>query len=75
MKSRTAITALFLLAAAYDGVLGLAFLVAHDAVFQWSNVTPPNHPGYIQFPATLLIVFAILFAAVAPGPALTGHRV
>lgn len=68
MKSRTAITALFLLAAAYDGVLGLAFLVAHDAVFQWFNVTPPNHPGYIQFPAALLIVFAILFAAVARNP-------
>jgi hypothetical protein len=68
MKSRTAITALFLLAAAYDGVLGLAFLVAHDAVFQWFNVTPPNHPGYVQFPAALLIVFAIMFAAVARNP-------
>jgi hypothetical protein len=59
---------LFLLAAAYDGVLGLAFLVAHDAVFQWFNVTPPNHPGYVQFPAALLLVFAILFAAVARNP-------
>jgi hypothetical protein len=59
---------LFLLAAAYDGVLGLAFLLAHGAVFQWFNVTPPNHPGYVQFPAALLIVFAILFAAVARNP-------
>ena len=41
------------------------FVPAHDAVFQWFNVTPPNHPGYVQFPAALLIVFAILFVAVA----------
>ena len=43
--------------------------MAHDAVFQWFNVTAPNHPGYVQFPAALLIVFAILFASVARDPA------
>lgn len=68
MKSRPAITTLFLLAAMYDGALGLAFLVAQGTIFRWFNVTPPNHPGYVQFPAALLIVFAIMFAAIARNP-------
>jgi ammonia channel protein AmtB len=68
MKNRSAIAALFLIAAAYDGILGLAFLVAHDALFQWFNVTPPNHPAYVEFPAALLIIFALMFAAVARDP-------
>jgi uncharacterized membrane protein YfcA len=68
MKSRPAMAALFLFAAAYDGTLGLAFLVAHGTIFQWFKVTPPNHPGYIQFSGALLIVFAIMFAAIARNP-------
>ena len=68
MKTRTAVMALFWLAAAYDGVLGLAFLTAHNAIFQWFDVTPPNHPGYIEFPGALLVVFGILFVAVARNP-------
>jgi hypothetical protein len=68
MKNHPAICALFVLAAAYDGLLGLLFLFASDAVFRWANVTPPNHPGYVQFSAALLIVFAIMFAAIARNP-------
>lgn len=68
MRTRTAIRGLFWIAAVYDGALGLAFLVAHAALFHWFNVTPPNHPGYVEFPAALLIAFAILFAAVARHP-------
>ncbi len=68
MKTRTAIRALFWIAAAYDGVFGVAFLVANAAIFELFQVTPPNHPGYVAFPAALLIAFAILFAAVARHP-------
>ena len=68
MKSRTAIRALFWVAAAYDGLLGVAFLVAQGAIFELFNVTPPNHPGYVDFPAALLVTFGILFAAVARNP-------
>ena len=64
--------ALFVIAAIFDGVLGLFFLVAPDLPFEWFNVTPPNHVGYVQFPAALLIVFALMFAAVAYNP--TGNR-
>jgi len=69
MKTILAIRGLFLVAAIYDGLLGLAFLFAGDAVFQWYGVTPPNHPGYVQFPAALLVVFALMFLAVARDPA------
>ena len=59
---------LFLVAAAYDGVLGLAFLAAPARVFTAFGVEPPNHWGYVQFPAGLLIVFALMFLAVARRP-------
>ena len=62
------ISLLFALAALYDGVLGLAFLFFGRAIFQLFNVTPPNHIGYVQFPGALLIVFALMFLAVARRP-------
>lgn len=70
MKGRTIIRLVFFGAGAYDGILGLAFLVAPSPVFAAFGVTPPNHWGYVQFPAALLIVFALMFFAVAtkPGP-------
>ena len=58
----------FVISALYDGILGLAFLLAGGAMFRWFNVTPPNHMGYVQFPGLLLIVFAIMFLAVARNP-------
>ncbi len=68
MTTRAAVRALFWVAAVYDGVLGLVFLIAHAAVFEWFGVTPPNHAGYVEFPAALLITFAMLFSAVARNP-------
>jgi len=69
MKTRRAISVLFVVSALYDGLLGAAFLFWSDAVFQWFGVTPPNHPGYVQFPAALLVVFGIMFMAIALNPA------
>lgn len=62
------IRALFLIAALYDGVLGLAFLVAPLALYNAMGIPPPNHLAYIQFPAALLLVFAIGFLMVARSP-------
>lgn len=59
---------LFGIAAVYDGLLGLAFLFATGTVYDYAGVTPPNHPGYVQFPAALLIVFALMFSAIARDP-------
>ncbi len=58
---------LFWLAALYDGILGLAFLAAPGPLFDLCQVTPPNHLGYVQFPAALLLIFGLMFAAIA-GP-------
>ena len=68
MKTEPAIPALFALAALYDGLLGAAFLVMAARLFESFGVTPPNHYGYVHFPAALLIVFAIMFAAIARNP-------
>lgn len=62
------ISPLFWIAALYDGILGLLFLAAPAWVFTQVNVAPPNHMGYVQFPAALLLIFALLFAAVARNP-------
>lgn len=62
------ITGLFVVSALYDGLLGTAFLLFSDALFNWFDVIPPNHPGYIQFPGALLIIFAIMFLSIAINP-------
>jgi hypothetical protein len=62
------VSPLFALAALYDGVLGLLFLAAPGYPFQLFEVTQPNHLGYVQFPAALLLIFALMFAAVARSP-------
>ena len=68
MRNKTTITVLFVIAALYDGVLGLAFLIAPAAIFQRCGVVPPNHFGYVHFPAALLLVFTVMFAAIAWAP-------
>jgi hypothetical protein len=59
---------LFWIAALYDGILGALFLVAPNYVFDRFQIAPPNHVGYVQFPAALLLIFALLFVAIARNP-------
>ncbi|HSB13808.1 MAG TPA: hypothetical protein VLE22_05070 [Bryobacteraceae bacterium] len=68
MKAKPAISTLFLAAAVYDGILGMAFLSVPASIFEWFNVTPPNHRGYIEFPALLLLSFAVMYVAIARNP-------
>lgn len=68
MEKYSRISGLFYLAALYDGILGLAFLVAPLAVYAWFAVTPPNHVGYVHFPAALLLVFSLMFLNIARQP-------
>jgi hypothetical protein len=58
----------FVLSGIYDGVLALALLLFTDAIFHWAGVQPPNHPGYVQFPALLLLTFAAMFFQIARDP-------
>jgi len=67
MKS-SLIRALFILSGLYDAVLGLGFLVAWSRIFHHFGIVPPNHPGYVQFSALLLIIFGIMFFAIAVNP-------
>lgn len=69
MHSKPLVSALFVIAALYDGVLGIAFTLAPGYPFELFGVTPPNHFGYVQFPALLLVVFALMFARIALDPA------
>ena len=68
MMSARSIRVLFLVAALYDGILGIAFLIAAPALFELVGVAPPNHFGYVHFPAALLIVFALMFLAIYRDP-------
>jgi hypothetical protein len=69
VKKWPAISWLFALSALHDGILGIGFLLAPAALFNWFRVGPPNHFGYVQFPAALLIVFGLMFLAIARDPA------
>ncbi len=68
MKQLISAPVVFGIAAAYDGLLGLGFLFFPRPLFDLIEATPPGHWGYIQFPAALLIVFALMFIAVAIQP-------
>lgn len=71
----TAIKALFTVAGIYDGVLGLIFLFLAPTIFARFNITPPNHYGYIVFPALLLLVFAAMFFRIASDPVKYRHMI
>lgn len=69
MESRTPFRLLFLASAAYDGLLGIAFLVAGSRIFSAAGITPPNHWGYVDFSASLLLLFSIMFLQISRDPA------
>jgi hypothetical protein len=58
----------FVVAGLYDAILGLAFLLFARQLYEVFGVTPPNHYGYVQFPALLLLVFAAMFFRIAADP-------
>lgn len=68
MKHATTTRAIFAVAAAYDAVLGVAFLGFGPQLFDHFQIVHPNHWAYIQFPAAVLVIFALMFAAVAVAP-------
>lgn len=59
---------IYLVAAVYDGLLGLIFLIVPAAAFDLHGVTPPNHLAYVQFPALLLVLFAAMFLQISVNP-------
>lgn len=68
MSTKT-IRALFALAGLYDFLIGLAFLLFGVALFDSTGVPQPNHWGYIQFGALMLMIFGAMFFNIARDPA------
>ena len=59
---------IFIVAALSDFLFGVGFLVAGPAIFDWAGISFPNHWGPIQFAALMLMIFGLMFAAVAYDP-------
>ncbi len=59
---------IFSISGIYDLFLGVVFLFFPLFAFDLFKVTYPNHLGYVQFPATLLIIFAVMFFNIAKDP-------
>ena len=59
---------LFYISAFYDGVLGAVFLFCPSFPFHYFNVPLPNHVGYVQFPAAILLIFALIFYKIGTNP-------
>ena len=72
MIQNTIVRILFLIAAVYDGLLGIVFLFMPWTIFEKFEVPPPNHYGYVQFSAALLLIFTLMFIRIALRPA--AHR-
>jgi hypothetical protein len=62
------IRGLFVVAGLYDFLIGLAFLLFGPPLFEAAAVPPPNHWGYVQFGALQLVIFGLMFFAVARAP-------
>jgi hypothetical protein len=56
---------LFYIASLYDGLLGVAFLLFGREIYAFAGVAPPNHFGYVKFPALLLTIFGVMFFRIA----------
>jgi hypothetical protein len=59
---------LFAVAGLYDFLIGLAFFLAGPQLFNATGTPYPNHWGYAQFGSLMLVIFGIMFFAVAYDP-------
>jgi hypothetical protein len=60
--------AAFAASALYDAILAIALLLFTPPLFRLFGVELPNHLGYLQFPALLLLVFAAMYWKIAADP-------
>jgi len=59
---------LFLIAGLYDLVIGVAFVGFGPQIYDAAGVPHPNSWAYIQFGALMLVIFGVMFLAVAYAP-------
>lgn len=60
---------LFVVAGAYDLVLGVGFALGFRALYARFGIALPNHDAYVQLPGALIAIFGIGFLMVARDPA------
>ncbi|MDH5344382.1 MAG: hypothetical protein OEW59_01370 [Gammaproteobacteria bacterium] len=70
--STKVIKSIYYVAALYDGLFGVMGIFSPFMAFEMFEVPPPNHVGYIQFPAILLLIFGAMFWQIARDP--VGNR-
>ncbi len=58
----------FAVTGVYDLVIGLVFFLFGRQIFDMAGVTHPNHWGYVDFGSLMLIIFSLMFFAVAAYP-------
>ena len=63
------IRSLFLVAGAYDLLIGVAFLLAPRAIDGLARLDLPSQMGYVHLPAAFVLVFGIGLLLVARAPA------
>lgn len=68
MKSLPLVRVLYAVAALYDGLLGLAFIICAPQIFLMAGITPPNHWGYVHFAAGVLVIFGWMFLRICLRP-------
>ncbi len=59
---------IFLIAGVYDFIIGVAFLFAGKQIFEAAEVPLPNQWAYLYFCCFMLMVFGVLFFAIAYDP-------
>ncbi|HLC96091.1 MAG TPA: hypothetical protein VJH97_02115 [Candidatus Nanoarchaeia archaeon] len=59
---------LFLTAAIYDIVLGIAFMLLYQPIFTLFNIALPTYPMYLQMAAALILIIGIGFYFVYLNP-------
>jgi hypothetical protein len=64
----TWIRPLFIIAGAYDLILGVVFLLFFKAIYAWYGIELPNHDGYVQWGAAVVAIFGLGFLLVAAAP-------
>src|SRR5690242_14676940 len=66
--SLPAIRGLFWISGLYDFIIGLTFLFFGATLYEKAGIPAPNHWGYVQFTALLLMIFGCMFFAIARNP-------
>ncbi len=52
---------LFLVAALYDLILGIVFLLMYPQIYSYFNITLPTYPMYLQLSAAFVIAIGIAY--------------